>query len=232
MGRPDLMERTRIKICGLTREEDVREASVLGADAVGFVCYPASPRHVPPARLAQLAAARGPFVTAVLLFVDPGPLQVAECLRQVPDATLQFHGREGDSSCAVHARPYLKAVPMAEGVDLLEFELAHPGAAALLADTPSPAHGGSGAAFDWSRIAPARLRTKPLVLAGGLDAGNVGAAIQAARPWAVDVSSGVESSRGIKSAARMRDFVEAVRAADAARSTARNTARNAARNGE
>ncbi|HUN93286.1 MAG TPA: phosphoribosylanthranilate isomerase [Burkholderiaceae bacterium] len=210
------MTRTRIKFCGLTRVEDVERACALGVDAVGFVCYARSPRYVPPSRLASLARSLTPFVTPVLLFVDADAAQIDEAREHVPDALLQFHGSESPVDCERHRRPYLRAVALGEGVDLLDWQRRFATARALLVDTPTPGHGGSGRTFDWTRIPGRGARTRPLVLAGGLTAGNVGAAIAAVRPDAVDVSSGVESERGVKSEALMRDFVAAVREADRA----------------
>ncbi|SPE28062.1 N-(5'-phosphoribosyl)anthranilate isomerase [Burkholderiales bacterium] len=209
------MQRTRVKICGLTRVPDVQQACDLGADAVGFVCYPASRRFVEPARLAQLARAVSPLVTPVLLFVDATAAQVQHALEVVPNALLQFHGREDALACQCFGRPYLRAVAIGEGTDLLEFERAFEGASGLLADAPSAQFGGAGRTFDWQRLPAPAQRTLPLILAGGLDAENVMAAIAAVRPHAVDVSSGVEETHGVKSVARMRSFIAAVRRADA-----------------
>ena len=206
--------RTRIKICGLTRPEHVALAGELGVDAVGFVCCESSPRFVPPERLGLLADELAPFVTPVLLFVNAARERIEEALRAVPHALLQFHGDESPADCARFGRAYLRAVAMAEGVDLLDWERRYPTAAALLADAPGAAFGGGGRVFDWSRLPGVERRSRPLILAGGLDASNVGAAIRAARPRGVDVSSGVEAERGIKSEALMRGFVAAVRAAD------------------
>ena len=204
--------RTRIKICGLTREADVATACAAGADAVGFVCYPNSPRHVAPQRLRALARELGPFTVPVLLFVNAAPGFVQAARDAVPTAVLQFHGDEQEAECARYGAPYVRAVRMAEGVDLLDCERLFPSAAALLLDTPSEAYGGSGRAFDWSRI-PAR-RSVRVILAGGLTSDNVARAVQAVRPYAVDVSTGVEEAPGIKSATRIRQFVDAVRRAD------------------
>jgi phosphoribosylanthranilate isomerase len=227
--------RTRVKFCGLTRTGDVEQACMLGADAVGFVCHPRSPRYVPPERLAELARAVAPLMVPVLLFVDAAPEQVHRALEAVPGALLQFHGHEDAQFCRSFGRPYLRAVPLAAGVDLLDWEHRYEDAAGLLADAPgstvaaasgmasgaasgadrSAEFGGSGECFDWARLPPLARRRLPLVLAGGLHAGNVGSAISLVRPHAVDVSSGIEQSRGIKSADRMRDFMAAVRGADA-----------------
>jgi phosphoribosylanthranilate isomerase len=206
--------RTRIKICGLTREADVAAACAAGADAIGFVCYPKSPRHVVPQRLTALAGELGPFTVPVLLFVNATPDLVRAARDAVPTAMLQFHGDEQEPECARYGAPYVRAVRMAEGVDLLDCERRFPSAAALLLDTPSEAYGGSGRAFDWSLI-PER-RSMRVILAGGLDSGNVMRAVQAVRPYAVDVSSSVEEAPGIKSAARIEEFVDAVRRADRA----------------
>jgi phosphoribosylanthranilate isomerase len=204
--------RTRIKICGLTREADVATACAAGADAVGFVCYANSPRHVAARRLPALARELGPFTVPVLLFVNAASDLVKAARDAVPTAVLQFHGDEQEPDCARYGAPYVRAVHMAEGVDLLDFERAFSSAAALLLDTPSGAYGGSGRAFDWTRI-PDR-RSMRVILAGGLDSDNVTRAVQVVRPYAVDVSSGVEEAPGIKSAVRIREFVDAVRRAD------------------
>jgi phosphoribosylanthranilate isomerase len=204
--------RTRIKICGLTREADVVAACEAGADAVGFVCYPRSPRYVEPGRLRALAREVAPFTVPVLLFVNAAAAAIAAARAAAPHAILQFHGDETEADCAQHAVAYVRAVRMEEGVDLLDCERRFPSATALLLDTPSAAYGGSGRAFDWTRIP--RQRGKRVILAGGLDSGNVGRAVQAVRPYAVDVSSGVEDAPGIKSGVRIAAFIEAVRAAD------------------
>jgi phosphoribosylanthranilate isomerase len=206
--------RTRIKFCGLTRPLDVRAACRIGVDAVGFICFEGSSRFVAPEGLAALAAEVAPFVTPVLLFVDAPAAHVERCIAEVPGALLQFHGRETAGECARWARPWIKAVAMGEGVDLLECEFAFAGARALLADAPVAGHGGSGVRFEWARLPAPGRRTRPLVLAGGLDATNVGEAIGMVAPDAVDVSSGIESAKGIKSVERMQEFFEAVRAAD------------------
>jgi phosphoribosylanthranilate isomerase len=208
------MMRTRIKICGLTRPQDVAAAGRLGVDAVGFVCYERSPRFVPTERLASLTAELAPFITPVLLFVNAARAQIERALQEVPQALLQFHGGESHRDCGGFGRAYLRAVAIGENVDLLDWERQFPTARALLADAPSAAFGGSGRAFDWSRLPAVQQRSRPLILAGGLDASNVGAAIRAARPYGVDVSSGVEAEPGVKSETLMREFVDAVRAAD------------------
>jgi len=208
------MRRTRIKICGITLVEDVAGAVASGVDAVGFNCYERSPRFVECARLRELSHALPPFVTPVLLFVNAAAAQVRACIAEVPAALLQFHGDESAADCEVFGRPYLRALRMSEGTDLLDSARAFSSAIALLADTPTSAFGGSGKVFDWARLPSPEKRTMPLVLAGGLDEGNVGDAIARVRPFAVDVSSGVESAPGIKSAERIARFCAAVRLAD------------------
>jgi phosphoribosylanthranilate isomerase len=207
--------RTRIKICGLTREADVDAAVAAGADAIGLVFYPASPRHVAIARAAALARRLPPFVTPVGLFVNATQTEVAAAVAAIPNLLLQFHGDEAPADCRHGGRPYLRAARMAPGVDLLDFAARFSDAQALLLDTHVAGYGGSGKVFDWSLI-PANLPC-PVVLSGGLHAGNVTDGIHRVRPWAVDVSSGVESAKGIKDAAAMHRFCEVVRQADAAR---------------
>lgn len=207
------MSRTRIKICGLTREADVADAVEAGADALGFVLYPKSPRAVTPERAAELARRLPPFVTPVLLFVNAAPETIAHAVRLVPQALLQFHGDETPEQCAAVGRPWLRAARMAPGFDLLDFARRHPGATGLLLDTHVEAYGGSGKVFDWSLIPPSV--PVPVVLSGGLSPANVTDGVLRVRPWAVDVSSGVERDKGIKDAALMRRFCQAVREADA-----------------
>lgn len=208
------MSRTLVKYCGLTRVEDVEIAAAIGIDAIGFNCYPASKRHVPLERLALLVRALPPFVTPVLLFVNADRDTIARALDAVPNALLQFHGDETPAQCAHAGRPYLRAVSMGKEVDLLDCERDFAAALGLLADTPAVGYGGSGSSFDWSSLPSAARRSKPLVLAGGLTESNVGQAIATVRPYAVDVSSGIEQAPGIKSPEKMRRFLAAVRAAD------------------
>jgi phosphoribosylanthranilate isomerase len=205
--------RTRIKICGLLQEADVEAAVDAGADAVGFVFYPPSPRHLTYARAAELARVLPPFVTPVGLFVNAGPSAIAAALEAVPQLVLQFHGEEPPEFCTGFRRPYLKAARMAPDLDLLDFAARHPDAQALLLDAHVEAYGGGGKVFDWSLV-PSGVPL-PVVLSGGLHAGNVIDGIRQLRPWAVDVSSGVESARGVKDAGAIRRFCEAVREADA-----------------
>ncbi len=207
------MSRTRIKICGLTREADVDAALEAGADALGFVLYARSARHVSLARAAELAARLPPFVTPVLLLVNATPVELALATAALPQALLQFHGDETPEQCRAAGRPYLRAARMGPEVDLLDFAARHAGAQALLLDTHVDGYGGSGKVFDWSRI-PASVPL-PVVLSGGLNPANVTDGVLTVRPWAVDVSSGVEVSKGIKSGPLMRRFCQAVREADA-----------------
>lgn len=207
------MHRTRIKICGFTREADVDAACAAGADAIGLNLYPKSARAVTPARARELAARMPPFVTPVLLFVNATPAEVAAGIAAVPHAVLQFHGDESPADCEAAARPYLRAVRMgAPGVDLLDCATRYASAQALLLDAFVEGFGGGGKVFDWSLI-PRSVRV-PVVLSGGLNPANVTDAVLTVRPWAVDVSSGVEQAKGIKDAGLMRRFCQAVRDAD------------------
>ncbi|MBL8396994.1 MAG: phosphoribosylanthranilate isomerase [Candidatus Accumulibacter sp.] len=206
----------RIKICGLTRRQDVEDAVTAGADAIGLVFYPPSPRFVDLTTAAYLAEAVPPFVSIVGLFVNAEPAMVRETLAAVPIHVLQFHGDEDEAYCRQFHRPYLKAARVRPGVDLVQFALAFPSAQALLLDAFVEGYGGAGQTFDWSLV-PSALG-KPLILSGGLDAGNVASALARLQPSAVDVSSGVEVGKGIKDAAKMAAFVAAVRAAGVAKS--------------
>ena len=206
------MSRTRIKICGLTRAQDVRAAVDGGADAIGFVFYPPSPRAVSIEQAAELVALLPPFVTSVGLFVNPAPGEVEAVLERVPLQLLQFHGDEAEAECARYGRPWIKAARMRPGVDLLEFAASHPRASGILVDAFVDGYGGGGKTFDWTLI-PAGF-ARPLMLSGGLDADNVVDAVRRVRPWAVDVSSGVESAKGIKDAEKIAAFIAGVRHAD------------------
>lgn len=206
------MTRTRIKICGLTRENDVDAAVEAGADAIGLVFYPPSPRYVSPARAAELAARIPPFVTTVGLFVNAEPEFVQEVLAEVPLQLLQFHGDEDEAACGRYGRPWIRAARVRPGIDLVEFAACHSSAAGILLDAYVEGYGGGGKVFDWSLI-PAEIG-RPLILSGGLDPDNVVDAVRRVRPWAVDVSSGVESGKGIKDAAKIAAFVAGVRHAD------------------
>lgn len=207
--------RTRIKICGVSRPEDVDAAVDSGADAIGFVFHAASPRHVSIAAAVALARRLPAFVTPVGLFVNAEADLVAGACAAVANLTLQFHGDEDESECSAFGRPFLKVARMAPGFDLLDFSRRFSTAQALLLDAHVEGWGGSGKVFDWSLVP--RAVPHRLVLSGGLRAANVAAGIQALRPWAVDVSSGVESAKGIKDAEAIRRFCDAVREADARR---------------
>jgi phosphoribosylanthranilate isomerase len=206
-------QRTRIKICGLSQEADIEAAAHAGADAVGFVFHRASPRFVAPERAAELARGLPPFITPVGLFVNARREDVDGVLALIPALVLQFHGDESPDECRAFRRPYLRAARMVPGFDLLDFSRRFSEAQGLLLDAHVEGFGGGGKAFDWSLV-PAGV-PHPLVLSGGLRAENVVAGILQLRPWAVDVSSGVESSRGVKDAAAIRRFCDAVREADA-----------------
>jgi phosphoribosylanthranilate isomerase len=208
-----MSHRTRIKICGLTREADVDAAVAAGADAIGLVLYERSPRFVNAARAAELARRLPPFVLPVCLFVNAEPALIEEVLAAVPNALLQFHGDETPQQCAAPRRPFLRAARVSPGVDLLDFARQYPHAQGLLLDAHVEGYGGGGKVFDWSLIPPAL--PAPVVLSGGLSAANVTDGVLRVRPWAVDVSSGVEVAKGIKDAALMHRFCEAVRSADA-----------------
>ena len=217
--------RTRVKICGITRVADGLAAARAGADAIGLVFWGGTPRVVDVGRAREIADALPPFVTKVGLFVDPAPSDVRAVMDAVALDVLQFHGTEAPDLCRAFGRPYLKAIHMKDGVDLVEYAALYEDAAGLLFDSfwPGDLPGGTGRAFDWSRLSTA-VQAKlpaPVILSGGLDPDNVVAAIRAVRPWAVDVSSGVEERgpdgkprRGIKDAARIAAFIEGVRNAD------------------
>lgn len=205
---------TRIKCCGMTRVGDALLAVRLGADAIGLVFSVRSRRQVTLAQAREIVAALPPFVASVALFMDDEASLVQQVLAEVRPTLLQFHGNENDAWCAQFGQPFLKAIAMGEGAAALPRLQEYPHAAGLLLDGHAAGEaGGSGKAFDWTLL-PHDL-AQPLILAGGLHAGNVGAAIRAARPWAVDVASGVESAPGIKDGAKLAAFVAAVRAADA-----------------
>jgi phosphoribosylanthranilate isomerase len=218
------MQRTRIKICGITREQDLRAAVDAGADALGFVFYPKSPRYIAPAQFAALSSCLPPYVSGVALFVNAAVEQVLQAVDAGPIALLQFHGDETAEECAAIAaaakRPFVRAFrvkPDTSSADLLESEAqyraASPWFSGLLLDTWVDAYGGAGKVFDWSLI-PKELAPR-VVLSGGLSVQNVTSAVMRVRPFAVDISSGVEESKGIKNARKIAAFVDAVRAADA-----------------
>jgi phosphoribosylanthranilate isomerase len=213
--------RTRVKICGITRIEDGMAAARAGADAIGLVFWAGTPRCVSLDQARAIAAALPAFVTVVGLFVDPAPDVVRAALAEVPLDLLQFHGDEPPDLCASFGRPYIKAVSVKPGVDLLQYTSRYSGARALLLDAfqPGGLPGGTGTTFDWNEV-PGGL-PRPMILSGGLTPQNVGAAIRALRPWAVDVSSGVEATgdggkpkKGIKSPPKIAAFIREVRNAD------------------
>ncbi|MDO9091833.1 MAG: phosphoribosylanthranilate isomerase [Rubrivivax sp.] len=206
------MSRTRIKICGLTQEADVDAAVEAGADALGFVLYAKSSRHVTLERAATLIARMPPFVTPVLLVVNASQQELHQATERVPHALVQFHGDETPAQCESVGRPFVRAARMGPGFDLLDFAAHFARAQALLLDAHVEGYGGSGKVFDWSQIPPSV--PLPVVLSGGLNPANVTDGVLRVRPWAVDVSSGVELSKGVKSAELMRRFCLAVRQAD------------------
>ncbi len=201
---------TRSKICGITLIEDGLAAAQHGADAIGLVFYPPSPRHVSIPQAAAIAAALPPFVSTVGLFVNPDAAEVEAVLRELRLDMLQFHGDETPEFCAGFGVPYLKAVRVKPGVDLVQYAIRFHGAKGLLLDAfVAGQAGGTGQSFDWNLI-PEGLPL-PVILSGGLDPANVRAAIERVKPWAVDVSSGVEAGKGIKDAARIAAFMREVR---------------------
>jgi len=204
---------TRVKICGITRPEDGLAAAYAGADAIGLVFFAKSPRNVELAQAAGIARALPPFVTSVALFVNPQPEHVNAVLQRVRPDVLQFHGEEPPDFCRSFSVPYLKAVRVRPETDLLQSAALYADAQGLLLDAWSEAaHGGTGERFDWELI-PVDL-PKPPILAGGLSPANVRVAIETVKPWAVDVSSGVEISKGIKDAALIAAFMKEVRNAN------------------
>ena len=210
-------ERTRIKICGLREPEHARIAADAGADAIGLVFYDQSPRYVQIEQAQKVARAVPPYVMSVGLFVNAKAAAVAQILAAVPLDLLQFQGDEPPEFCAQFGRPYVRAVRMEEGTDLVEYSSRFSGAKALLVDAHVPGQrGGTGQVFDWKTVP--RKHPMPLILSGGLTSENVGRAIREVRPWAVDVSSGVESSRGVKDPAKIVEFIRSARREDAGQS--------------
>ena len=204
--------RTRIKICGITRPGDAKAAAEAGADAIGLVFFPPSPRFLNVERALEIRDALPPFVQTVALFVNPDAAQVAQVIGRVRPAMLQFHGEETPRFCDGFGVPYIKACRVRPGVDLLEYLRPFSRAAGWLLDSHVEEYGGVGESFDWSLVPV--VRERPLVLSGGLAPGNVAEAIRRVRPWGVDVSSGVESAKGIKDAAKIAAFVAEVRNAN------------------
>ena len=204
---------TRVKVCGITRVEDGLAAARVGVDAVGFVFYPGSPRYVAPERARDIAAMLPPFVSTVGLFVDADAATVAATLRAIRLDYLQFHGAESPEFCAQFDVPFLKAVRVKPGVDLLQYAITFSAAKALLLDAfVAGMHGGTGQGFDWQLI-PLNMPI-PVILSGGLAPGNIAEAVRTVRPWAVDVSSGVEAKKGVKDAEKIEQFMRGVRNAD------------------
>jgi len=206
------MSNVRSKICGITRIEDALAAAEAGADAIGFVFYAKSPRAVDVRQARAIIAELPPFVTTVGLFVNASRCELNEILEVVPLDLLQFHGDETPQDCEGYHRPWIKALRVRPGDDLETACQLYAGARGILLDTYVPGvPGGTGEAFDWSLV-PARL-SKPIILAGGLSADNVGQAIAQVRPYAVDVSGGVEQAKGIKDATKIEAFMRAVKQA-------------------
>ena len=207
--------RTRIKICGITRPTDALAAARAGADAIGLVFYPPSPRFLSLERALEIRDALPPFVQTVALFVNPDAAQVAQVIGRVKPAMLQFHGEETPAFCDEFGVPYAKAVRVRAGVSpesLLKYLRPFSRAAAWLFDSHVPEYGGVGESFDWSLIPAAGERH--VILSGGLSAANVGEAVRRVRPWGVDVSSGVETAKGIKDAGKIAAFIAEVKNAD------------------
>lgn len=202
----------RSKICGITRVEDALAAVQAGADAIGLVFYAKSPRAVSVEQAAAILRALPPFVTSVGLFVDMSRAELQQVLQRLPLDLLQFHGDESPQDCEGYGRPYIKALRIRPGQDVMAAMAPYTGAQGILLDTfVEGVPGGTGAAFDWSLVP--RQASKPIILAGGLDAGNVASAIRQVRPYAVDVSGGVEASKGIKDAGKICAFIRAVQSA-------------------
>lgn len=207
------MARTRVKICGITRPDDALAAVHAGADAIGLVFYAKSPRAVNIEKAVEICRELPPLVSKVALFVDAAEPEIRAVMEQVPIDLIQFHGDECSADCGTFGRSYIKAVSMRDGVDVSAYARTYKDASGLLLDTYHGAvKGGSGESFNWEQF-PADI-DKPLFLAGGLQADNVYAAIRQTRPYAVDVSSGVESEKGIKDAAKIARFIAEVQRAD------------------
>jgi phosphoribosylanthranilate isomerase len=202
------LQRVRIKICGITRTEDAIRAAELGADAIGLVFYRGSPRFIDVVSAKTILTALPPFVSTVGLFVDQDETEIRSVLEKLPLDYLQFHGSESPGECGIYNKPYIKSVTMKNGVDLTSQARRYAGASCLLLDAHVEGMaGGTGQQFDWSSIP--RSLEKPIMLAGGLTPENVGSAITEVRPYGVDVSSGVERSKGIKDPEKMAAFVRA-----------------------
>ena len=205
--------RTRVKICGFTRIEDAVYAAHNGVDAIGLVFYPASPRHVEIEQAIRIVNALPAFTSVVALFVDEQEAKIREVLAQVPIDCIQFHGDETAEACRIYGKRYIKAISMREGIDIPALAHYYHDAAGLLLDAFHPdAKGGTGSQFNWSLI-PNQLDL-PIILAGGLDETNAKLAVQTVRPYALDVSSGVETKKGIKDSLKMATFIKQVNEGD------------------
>lgn len=200
----------RVKVCGITRIEDAEAAIRYGADAIGFVFWPQSARYIDPASAAKIAAIIPSFIATVGVYVDPEMAWIEETSRAAKLSLLQFHGNETPEFCAQFSLPYIKAVRVKQDTDLLQYAKRYHNASGLLLDTYTvEMPGGTGHTFDWELI-PRNL-SLPLILSGGLNSDNVASAIQQTKPWAVDVSSGVEASRGIKDEKKIFAFMQGVK---------------------
>ena len=205
--------RTRVKICGFTRAKDAVAAANLGVDAIGLVFYPPSPRHVSIEQAKEIVDALPAFVTVVALFVDEQESQIREVLSHVSIDCIQFHGDESAAECRLYNKPYMKAIRMKPGLDIMEIAKKYNDASAMLLDAYHPGiKGGSGSQFDWDLIPD--LGSLPVVLAGGLQVDNVRQAIQSVKPYALDVSSGVEADKGVKDVAKMAAFIQQINEGD------------------
>ena len=205
--------RTRVKICGITRVGDAQAASAAGADAIGLVFYRPSPRNVTLERARSIATQTPPFIATVAVFVNPSREEVEQVIRECGVTLLQFHGEESPEFCAAFSRPYIKAARIRPGLDLIKYLAPYASARAWMLDAfHGDLWGGTGGAFDWSLVPEGMAR--PIILSGGLTAENVAGAIRRVRPYAVDVSSGVEASKGIKDAAKITAFIGAVQNED------------------
>ena len=205
--------RTRVKICGFTRVEDAVYAAQLGVDAIGLVFYPPSPRHVEIEQAIKIVNALPAFTSVVALFVDEQEARIREVLARIPIDCLQFHGDEPAGACRIYGKRYIKSVRMQNGIDIGALAHHYPDAAGLLLDAFHPgAKGGTGSQFDWGLIP--KQCSLPVILAGGLDATNAKQAVQAVKPYALDVSSGVEAEKGIKDSLKMAAFIKQVNEGD------------------
>ena len=203
---------TRIKICGITRVQDVEPCARYGADAIGLVFYPPSPRFVSLERANEIIRATPPFLSVIGLFVNPNVKEVNKIIKNVPLCALQFHGDESSEFCGKFSLPYIKAARVKPGLDLPNYAKKYFTAQGILLDADTDGYGGGGKVFDWTLI-PSRLPL-PIILSGGLNADNVATAIRRIHPWAVDVSSGVESAKGIKDSAKIAAFIKEIKGTD------------------